>query len=283
MSTLTLLQERELAMYKQVAEICRSEDLRFYALGGTLLGAVRHGGFIPWDDDIDIALPRPDYDRFVGIAKRELPSYLVPKTYRDEQGESHPMFICIIKDTRTKIQLNHANVTENTSVWLDVFPLDAMPSNTLLRTVHKYRLLYERMKIQFSMYEENVHQHRENRPLHERALMKFREKTGFGSQWDTYELMCHIERTLRQYDYEREGWFVNMFGAYKFREMFPKEWFGNGIELPFEDTTIPCPVEYNKVLTQMYGDYMTLPPEEQRGQQHRMTVISLGEESSCEG
>lgn len=275
---LTSIQKIELDMYKQVAAVCNRHDIPFFALGGTLLGAVRHGGFIPWDDDIDIAIPRPDYDRFVKAAKEELPAHLVPKTYRDEKGDPHPMFICIIKNTRTKIQLNHANKTENTCVWLDVFPLDAMPTNKLLRTIHKYRLLFERMKIQFSMYEENVHQYREGRPFYERALMKFREVTGYGSNWDTYELMCHIERTLRKYSYENEDWFVNMFGAYKFREMFPKSWFGQGVELTFEDTVIRCPVEYDKVLTQMYGDYMTLPPEDQRGQQHCMTVVSLGGE-----
>lgn len=272
---LTEIQEIELDMYRRVVDICRRHDLRYYALGGTLLGAVRHKGFIPWDDDIDIAIPRPDYDRFVKYAKEELPSHLVPKTYLDEKGDSHPMFICIIKNTRTRIELNHAAKTEETCVWLDVFPLDAMPTNSLLRMVHKYRLLYERMKIQLSMYEENVHQHREGRPFYEKAIMRFREATNFGAGWDTYELMCHIERTLRKYDFEREGYFVNMFGAYKFREMFPKAWFGDGVELPFEDTTIVCPVEYDKVLTQMYGEYMQLPPEDQRGQQHCMTVISL--------
>lgn len=273
--TLTKIQEIELDMYRRVADICRRHGLRYFALGGTLLGAVRHKGFIPWDDDIDIAIPRPDYDLFVKYAKEELPSHLVPKTYLDEKGDSHPMFICIIKNTRTRIELNHAAKTEETCVWLDVFPLDAMPTNSFLRTVHKYRLLYERMKIQLSMYEENVHQHREGRPFYEKAIMRFREATNFGADWDTYELMCHIERTLRKYDFEREDYFVNMFGAYKFREMFPKAWFGDGVELPFEDTTIVCPVEYDKVLTQMYGEYMRLPPEGQRGQQHCMTIISL--------
>lgn len=275
---LTDIQKIELDMYKCVKEICDKHNLRYYALGGTLLGAVRHKGFIPWDDDIDVAIPRPDYDKFLKYAKEELPSNLVPKTYLDEKGDSHPMFICIIKNMDTEIELNHANKTEHTHVWLDVFPLDAMPTNDLLRKVHKYRLLYERMKIQFSMYDENVHQHRANRPFYERALMKFRETTNWGANWDTYDLMLHIEKTLRKYDYEKEGYFVNMFGAYKFREMFPKAWFGDGVELPFEDTTIICPIDYDKVLTQMYGDYMTLPPEDQRSQQHCMTVVSLGKD-----
>ncbi len=278
--SLTQVQQIELDMYKIVADICRSHDIKFYALGGTLLGAVRHQGFIPWDDDIDIAIPRPDYDRFLQIAKQELPSNYVAKTYLDERDESHPMFICSIKDTDTIVELNHASKTERTSVWFDVFPLDPMPSNSFRRTIHKYRLLYERMKIQFSMYEENVHQHRENRPLYERMLMRFREITKFGSNWNTYDLMCHIEKTLRAYDYDKEDYVVNMFGAYKFNEMFPKCWLGEGVELPFEDTTIPCGVEYDKILTQMYGDYMTLPPEDKRSLQHCMTVISLGSEEA---
>jgi len=280
---MTPIQEIVLEIYKEVKLICERHNIKYYALGGTLLGAIRHKGFIPWDDDMDMAIPRPDYDRFLTYAKVELPPHLVPKTYLDEKGDSHPMFICIIKNVNTKIELNHASKVEHTSVWLDVFPLDAMPTNDILRTIHKYRLLYERMKIQFSMYEENVHQHRSGRPFYERTLMKFREVTKFGSNWDTYTLMCHIEKTLRTYDYDAQGYMVNMFGAYKFKEMFPKEWFGEGVVMPFEDTEIVCPVHYDQVLTQMYGDYMTPPSEEEKSQQHCMTVVALGDEGKVEG
>jgi lipopolysaccharide cholinephosphotransferase len=273
---MTPLQDIELEMYKQVRDICTRHNLRHYALGGTLLGAVRHKGFIPWDDDIDIAIPRPDYNKFIKYAKEELPENLIAKTYLDEKDDKHPIFICSIKNTDTKIELNFANKTEYTNVWLDVFPLDAMPDNIIIRNLKKYKLLFQRMKIQFSMYDENVHQHREGRPIYERALMKFRECTNLGATWNTFNLMKQIDKTLQNSHYDECGYVVNMFGAYKFKEMFPKKWFGEGIEIPFEDTFIPCPVEFDKVLTQMYGEYMQLPPIEQRGQQHCMKIISLG-------
>lgn len=273
---MTELQKIELDMLRDVASLCDRHGLPYFALGGTLLGAVRHQGFIPWDDDIDIALLRPDYDRFVDVARRELPSHLRAVTFKDSPNERQAAFHCSVQNMRTDIVLEYSNKPRRTHVWIDVFPLDAMPTSPVLRGVQKYRLLYERMKVQFSMYDENVHQHREGRPVHERALMKFRELTKVGSNWDTYELMSHVEKTLKSFDVAREGYVVNMFGAYKFKEMFPKWWLGEGVMLPFEDTEIRCPVEYDRVLTQMYGDYMTPVPEGQRAQHHCMTVVSLG-------
>lgn len=271
------LQAIELEMFKTVRAICNKHDIPYFALGGTLLGAVRHKGFIPWDDDIDVAIPRPYYEAFLQIAAKELPEHLGVLDYRCNVEGMLPTLFARVYNKRTKLLKSNPIVQHESFVLIDVFPLDAMPSNGFLRFFQKYRLLYDRMKVQFSMYEIGVHQNRPNRPFHEKALMRFREVTKLGANWNSRALIAKAEKDLCCYDYDKEGYIVNAFGAYKFKEMFPKTWFGAGVELPFEDTTITCPVDSEKVLTRMYGDYMKLPPEESRALNHSTTIISLGD------
>ena len=275
---LNALQRIDLEILREIESICKRNDLSYYALGGTLLGAVRHKGFIPWDDDIDIAMPRPDYDMLLDICKTELSDKYVIQNYRTMPDDPAPTYMTRVGKVNTLVSYGVAHEAKEMPIWIDVFPLDAMPSNKLLRVFQKYRLLYQRLKFQFSTYETNAHQHKPNRPFHEKALMRFREVTKIGSNWNPVEMLAETERVARRFDYEKEDFFVNLFGAYKFREMFPKSWFGDGVELPFEDGTIRCPIEYKKVLTQMYGDYMTPPEKDAREQHHCLTVISIGEE-----
>ena len=280
---LNALQKVDLEILREVVSICVGHDLSYYALGGTLLGAVRHQGFIPWDDDIDIAMPRPDYDVLLKVCELELPDQYVVQNYRTMPDDPAPTYMTRVGRVGTLVSYGVANEAKEMPIWIDVFPLDAMPTNKVLRTYQKYRLLYQRLKFQFSTYETNAHQHKPNRPMHEKALMRFREVTKLGSNWNPAEMLAETERVARRFDYESEDYFVNLFGAYKFREMFPKSWFGGGLELPFEDGTIRCPVEYDKVLTQMYGDYMQLPREEDRDLHHCITVLKLPDDPSTAG
>ena len=275
-NTLRKLQLLELDMLKEVLAVCGRHGIPYYALGGTLLGAVRHRGFIPWDDDIDIGIPRPDYERFLSFAEKELPAHLHPVWFERQSGDERPVYACQVRDDRYEVIQHIANEPIRTNLWIDIFPLDGMPDGKIARKIHSFRLLYRRARIQFSMFDRNVHQHRTNRPWYERAAIRFFRATGFGSRSSPFKMMEKMDRALKKYPYGQCGWLVNFMGAWKLKEMFRKSVYGDGADYPFEDLAIRGPADADAVLTQMYGNYMepVRDPEEQK-KHHGMEIRDL--------
>lgn len=270
------MQEIELSMVKEVLKIIEKHHLRYFMLGGTLLGAVRHKGFIPWDDDVDLGMPRPDYDRFIELAKKELPDYLKLETYKDQRNEKRLIYYCQIRNLNTSIVQHIAKKDYYTNVWIDVFPLDGMPDNPLLRKMHSYRLLYERMRVQYSMFDENVHLHRKNRPLHERALITFYNVTKFGANSEPFIRMEKLDKNMRKYNYDDTQYLINFMGTWKLKEMFPKSVYQEGKLYPFEDIELVGPVDADYVLRQMYGDYLTpIANTEDQYEHHSIEIKQL--------
>lgn len=270
------VQAIELEIYKAVAEICEQNHLRYYADGGTLIGAVRHKGFIPWDDDIDLVMPRPDYDSFIRLARKELhPRYEI-STYHGKAKSERPVFYCQVLDKSSVVEQNIANETIRTSIWIDIFPIDALPAPLLSRKIQQYRLLWNRFRVQVSNFDLNVHQNRANRSFIERAIISFVDKTKFGSWIDTATALAKTERIAKKYRYDEESVCIDVFGVHKSKEIFPNAWFGDAIYFPFEDGSMPCPHDYDSMLRQIFGDYMQLPPVEERCSDHMMRIVSLG-------
>lgn len=267
------LQMMELDIFKKVIEICNKYNLRYFALDGTLLGAIRHQGFIPWDDDIDIGMPRDDYEKFLHIASKELPQYLKVSKYTDHKRPI--IYFTQIYNINTKLLNKSSKKVRETNVWIDIFPIDGMPNNNILRKIHSLKLLFIRMLIQFSVFDENVHSYRKNRPLHEKILIKFCQVTNIGKSFDSLKLMKNADVLLRKYEYNKSNYIVDFFSAYKFKEMFPKYYYGEGIQVPFEDITINVPVKHRDVLSQIYGDYMKLPSEQDKYTQHCIEIVEL--------
>lgn len=241
---------------REIMPIIKEHNFSYFMLGGTLLGAVRHGGFIPWDDDIDLGMPRKDYEEFVKTVSKELPDYLKLNTYWD--STDHHYYFSRIVDTRHELKRTGSTVVRIEDVWVDIFPLDGMPNNALIRRIHMLRLLYNRARYHMSTFD-RVNLKRPNRPLSERVIIKFVLITGFGTKSDPKKWLNKIDRLLKKYPIEKSNWIVNFMGQYKFKEMFPKSWYGKGKMYEFEDNELMGPVEYDKVLSQQYGDYMTPP------------------------
>ncbi len=242
---------------KELLPIIESGGYKYYMLGGTLLGAVRHRGFIPWDDDIDIGMPRDDYERFIASVSSALPEHLKLRTYTDDSP--HHYYFSRIVDTRHELRRTGSTVERNEDIWVDIFPLDGMPNGRFLRYIHMLRLLYIRMRYHIASFD-RVNLKRPGRPLSERIVIGIVRHTGLGTRSDPRKWLDKLDRLLKKYPLEHSDLIINFMGQYKFKEMFPVAWYGEGTMYDFEDTELCGPCDYDKVLTRQYGDYMT-PPE----------------------
>lgn len=239
-----------------IIPIINREGFKYFMLDGTLIGAIRHKGFIPWDDDIDLGMPRSDYEEFLKVISSKLPPHLKLNTYWDESD--HHYYFSRIVDTRHELKRTGSIVERTEYVWVDIFPLDGMPNNRLLRRIHMMKLLYARVRYHIATFDK-VNLKRPNRPLSERIVIWIVLHTGVGTHSEAKKWLDKIDRLLKKYPIDKSDWIVNFMGQYRFKAMFPKFWYGEGTLYPFEDSELMGPFEYDKVLTQEYGDYMTPP------------------------
>ena len=143
MANIDLLHKVDMDIVKEVIRICDVHGLKYYMLGGTMLGAIRHQGFIPWDDDIDLGMPRNDYEKFLELAPSELPEYMKIVNYRTDPKFQY--YITRVLDTDTKvIEERIGNDSKYTNASIDIFPVDGTPNNSLLRKIYFFRVLYHR-------------------------------------------------------------------------------------------------------------------------------------------
>lgn len=273
MSDIKIIQDKILTILKEFISICKDNNLTYYALGGTLLGAVRHKGFIPWDDDIDIGMPREDYEKFKKIASNALPENY---KFLSEDTSNYKKAFSVIRDDSTKIIMNYSNEEQEESLWIDIFPLDGMPTNPLKKKYHSYRYLYTRMMVQLSQFNSLVNQKKENRPWLEKVIIRIANVVKIEKVVSFSWAQKKYLQTIKKYSFS-EGFAGNYTGAYKLREIVPSDYFGQPILLQFEDLKLSCPHKFREYLTAIYGaDYMQLPPEEKRVL-HHYEIISLGE------
>lgn len=273
--SLRQLQLKELELLKLFQKICADNNISYFALGGTLLGAIRHKGFIPWDDDIDVGIPRPDYERLCKILEQgTLGEKIKFRSFKNTK--SYIRYFGRLEDESMKI-VRHDNIkVEEAFAWIDLFPLDAMPNNAVLRKIKVFQVLVLRALYRFSCFDTLVNVNKKGRPLHERILVWIGLHTPVQKLFNTKKCLGKLEKALASTDYEKSNYLVNAMGAYKFREMFHKKYYDEGKMYSFEDTEIRGPVDYDFVCTQLYGDYMTPPKMDDRNH-HGLQAIETFE------
>lgn len=264
-----------LHVLREVTKVLEELKIPYFMQGGTMLGAIRHGGFIPWDDDVDLGIPRADYDRLLKEVSVRLPENLELRTYDDETD--HHYYFARIVDKRYQIRRMGSIEERLENIWVDLFPLDGMPNGLLSRQWHKFRLLMTRLKFHLSCFEK-VNIKRPGRPLVERIIIRIAMITRVGKWWNTRKQLDKMDRLLKKYPPEKSDYLVNFTGqtSFKFNEMFKKEVYGQGKEYPFEDMVLVGPEQYDPYLKSLYGDYMTPPREEDRNA-HAAELVPIEE------
>ena len=264
---LKIIQETELCILKKCLEIISHHNLRYFMLGGTLLGAIRHKGFIPWDDDVDIGMPRTDYEKFLEYAKNELSEPYCLESYIPK-ANYHQQYFAKVTDKRIIVRLLNSDFKTEVSVWVDVFPLDGVPEGKVRLWFWKTRGLYLAKMFTVSQARFLFDRHLPVNRAKTRTNLSIRiiQKTGLDRLLNRDRIWMKLDRHLKKNSYESSSSLINLCGHWHMKEMFSKEVYGEGTNYHFEDVDLLGPNDYDYVLRQMYGDYLVLPPKDKRSQ-----------------
>lgn len=254
------LQLALLNMMKSFHEVCQENNITYYMLGGTCLGAIRHSGFIPWDDDMDVGIPRKDYEKLCRIAKDILPSNLALRYYTNT-ANSPFHFVKLINTNTTLIENNYRNYVEG--IYIDVFPLDGMENIGLFQKIRARAIRVLHAIIMNHYYTG------EPKPGLKNAFTIFAKALSMK--------MIHniLEKMMVQDKRPDPRYYCNFLGAWKDREIIKREVFGKPTLYTFEDTEFYGPENADAYLTSLYHDYMTPPPVEKRVCRHDYYYVDL--------
>lgn len=244
---------------KEVDKVFAKYRLRYFLVSGTMLGAVRHKGFIPWDDDIDIGMPRKDYELLIKHSNEWLPEYL--EFVCPEYDSDYPLPYGKIQDKRTTCVEKLYRKLDG-GVFIDVFPLDGVPEGKIARWWHFRKFLFWRKAIYFMYRDPYKHGKGPSSwiPLMWQKLFKRKY------------VQKKLKRVMTECEYDGSHFMSEHYNAQT--RFMPRSVFGNPTDIEFEGMMLKGVEQPDEYLTIEYGDYMTLPPENKR-HQHNFHYLNL--------
>lgn len=262
--SLEQVKQIEIDLLEAVDSICKQEEFRYSMGGGTLLGAVRHRGFIPWDDDIDIMMPRPDYNAFLQYCfTHDVPfkikAWENDKTYTDLSAKIYN------PDTVTEDENFEG---ERIGVAIDVFPIDGL-GDTYKKAQKAFRSTAFKRELLVAANWKKF--------FRSKTHAWYLEPIRFGmfviSRFvNKQKLFASVLRKYETIDFDTTAFAAAVGGSYREKEILPRAVFSEYITLPFEDKEFQAIADYDTYMKSIFGDYMTLPPEEKRVSHHTFTA-----------
>ena len=256
-----------LIIAKEIKRICEKNNIPYFMLAGTLLGAVRHKGFIPWDDDMDFGMFRDDYNRFVEACKKDLNTELFfLQNYNTDPGFGY--FYTRLLLNNTYLNYEYINkVDMHKGLFVDIFPYDSIPDSKVLRkkqsiiTSFAIRLLKKKLNFNIKCY-----------------TIGGKIELFFGRFFRRNTIIQMYEKEMQRYNKKLPtSTFVCCAngGAGYPKEVIKRSWIEDNKQLDFEDTSFPGSVQFDDYMTSFYGEYMTLPSENKR-YTHEFDEIDFG-------
>ena len=258
------IQEIELDALKEFNKICKENNLMFFLRGGSVMGAVKYQGFIPWDDDVDIAVPREDYDQLPQIFENKIIAGKYQVLCHQYCEELHCYFprLFLLEDERIKLGL-----PRNTNLGLhliDIIPLDGAPNNSLVRKVYYLKVYWYRFLASLgTTYKgDHIDMHSKKQKL----LIGLFKKLGFAKLFPQNSVYNRLDRLYKRYDWKKQHYAGTVNASLFTKEVMPSYIWGKGVFLRFEDTEYRVPSDYDNYLKRLYGEnyFYEEPAEEDR-------------------
>ena len=245
----------------EIDSICRENDIRYSLAGGTLLGAVRHKGFIPWDDDIDIFMPRPDYERFIDYCEvNQVGFYLLSNRSKD-------FGYCFAKACSNSTVIVEELVTYtdySIGVYVDIFPIDGLgiEYKAALKRIKTVRFKHELL---VASNWTRFFKSKTRSWIYEPIRLAFYCLSRIVNK---NKLAISLDKKFKRIDFDLSGYAGAIMGSYGIKEIMPTEIYSKYMDIEFEGVKFKAIEDYDKYLSNLYGDYMKLPPIDKRISHH---------------